>query len=156
MDSDSAAKISQILQLTVMKICQSVVNYTDQLAVQVRALNKQGPFTLNEGNKIAKKLLLYKLCVCDSVLVGTCCFLNFTELTVKYYLHVTSPFITYRYCLQGSHQKSRENFPVREIRVTLCLPLCQWWWVWVSDRMGPVLRVIHTVTIGTILNNNDA
>ena len=36
MDSDSAAKISQILQLTVMKICQSVVNYTDQLAVQVR------------------------------------------------------------------------------------------------------------------------
>ena len=57
MDSDSAAKISQILQLTVMKICQSVVNYTDQLAVQVRASNKQGPFTLNEGKKIAKKLI---------------------------------------------------------------------------------------------------
>ena len=40
MDSDSAAKISQILQLTVMKICQSVVSYTDQLAVQVRVSNK--------------------------------------------------------------------------------------------------------------------
>ena len=54
MDSDSAAKISQILQLTVMKICQSVVNYTDQLAVQVRASNIQDPFTLNEGKKLLR------------------------------------------------------------------------------------------------------
>ena len=49
MDSDSAAKISQILQLTVMKICQSVVNYTDQLAVQVR-LSKQSPISLIKDN----------------------------------------------------------------------------------------------------------
>ncbi len=35
MDSEAAAKISQILQVTVMKICEAVVEYTEQITVQV-------------------------------------------------------------------------------------------------------------------------
>ena len=35
MDTEAAAKISEILQVTVMKICEAVVEYTEQITVQV-------------------------------------------------------------------------------------------------------------------------
>ena len=60
MDSDSAAKISQILQLTVMKICQSVVSYTDQLAVQVCMQHNKVLMT----RRRKQNLTLTKLGVC--------------------------------------------------------------------------------------------
>ena len=151
MDSDSAAKISQILQLTVMKICQSVVNYTDQLAVQVRASNK-AHLHWTKVKKLLRNWFLYKLSAYHSVLVGICFLLNFAKLTVKYCLHVTSPFITYRYCLQGSHQKSEKIFRSGKSGES-CVYHCVSGDGWVLDRMGlsPVLCVILTVTIGTIL-----